>query len=68
MRNIQHNLWSNPLYAALNAAGVTITQHADDPAIGWFLTCPAGQYGPFESAEKALEEGIKTLIRAAIGS
>lgn len=62
----QQELWLNPIYAALKAAGVTVTQHADDPSIGWFFSCTAGQYGPFETPELAIEIGVKTLIRNAV--
>jgi hypothetical protein len=64
----QRRLWANPLYSALKGAGITITPHADDPSVGWFFTCPAGQYGPFTTPEQAATEGLQALISTALAA
>jgi hypothetical protein len=60
--DVERELWRNPLYTALKAAGVSITLQ-QEPDQGWIFTYPAGQFGPFGTPEAALEEGLRALLR-----
>jgi hypothetical protein len=55
----ERTLWANPLYRALEDAGITLAQHANDPDRGWMITCTVGQFGPFSTVHEALVEGVE---------
>lgn len=55
------------IFAQLRAVGFDIHMHRENPRIDeWYVSTPAGQWGPFPDMLEALVEGIKLLINQTV--